>query len=317
LLDAALRLGGDAGDRRIAARLFDGKNRSQRSSHRKGSLPRAGVHSEWAAVGVLRAGWDPDDPWLTALYPDRSVQLEMQCRQELLWTGRWALEIRRDGQPVRAGGPWEEVCWVSDDDVDYLELEMAFEGGLSVQRHMLLAKEDGFLLLADAVLNQRPASLEYRGTLPLAEGVSFEPAEETREGYLRGRRRLALVLPLALAEWQADPRAGSLAQTERGVELSQQGQGRSLFAPLVFDLRPRRMTRRFTWRRLTIAEDLAVQPDDVAVGYRVMIGPEQWLIYRALTSKGNRTLLGHNLTTEMLVARFDRHGEVEPLVEIE
>jgi hypothetical protein len=32
---------------------------------------------------------------------------------------------------------------------------------------------------------------------------------------------------------------------------------------------------------------------------------------------GNRTLLGHNLVSEMLVARFDRDGEVETLLEIE
>ena len=31
----------------------------------------------------------------------------------------------------------------------------------------------------------------------------------------------------------------------------------------------------------------------------------------------NRTLLGHNLATEMLIARFDKKGEVEPLIEIE
>lgn len=90
-----------------------------------------------------------------------------------------------------------------------------------------------------------------------------------------------------------------------------------MFAPLCFDLRPGRMTCPFTWRKLAIAQSLEVQPDDVAVGYRVMIGREQWLLYRALASKGYRTLLGHNLVSEMLVARFDRSGEVEPLVEIE
>jgi hypothetical protein len=41
------------------------------------------------------------------------------------------------------------------------------------------------------------------------------------------------------------------------------------------------------------------------------------LIYRALASKGNRTLLGHNLLSETLVARFSNTGEVDPLVEIE
>ncbi len=48
-----------------------------------------------------------------------------------------------------------------------------------------------------------------------------------------------------------------------------------------------------------------------------MSGGHQWLIYRALASKGNRTLLGHNLVSETLVGRFRRDGEVESLVEIE
>ena len=77
------------------------------------------------------------------------------------------------------------------------------------------------------------------------------------------------------------------------------------------------MTRPVTWRRLTVAESLRVQPDEAAVGYRVMAAGEQWLLYRSLSELANRTLLGHNLSSEMLIARFDRGGEVEPLVEIE
>jgi hypothetical protein len=72
-----------------------------------------------------------------------------------------------------------------------------------------------------------------------------------------------------------------------------------------------------TWRQLTVAENREILPSDVAVGYRVMVGKEQWLIYRSLGKPGNRTVLGHNLVTELLIARFDRQGEVEPLLEIE
>ncbi|MEX0714781.1 MAG: hypothetical protein WD278_20765 [Pirellulales bacterium] len=60
-----------------------------------------------------------------------------------------------------------------------------------------------------------------------------------------------------------------------------------------------------------------VQPADPAVGYRVQVGRQQWLIYRSLAERGNRTVLGHNLISEFLVARFDRQGKVEPLLEIE
>jgi hypothetical protein len=227
------------------------------------------------------------------------------------------LEVRRDGEALQPASPWEEVCWVSDDDVDYLELEIELAGGLRVQRHFLLAREDRFVLLADAILGGAPARLEYRGVLPLCRGVSLEPAADSWEGFLAEGKPAALVLPLALPEWRAGPPVGSLTQSDDGLEVCQSAQGCSMFAPLFFDLKPRRMTRQPTWRQLTVAEEREVQPHDAVVGYRVMVGKQQWLIYRSLAEAGNRTLLGHNLSTEMLVARFRRDGEVEPLLEIE
>ena len=58
-------------------------------------------------------------------------------------------------------------------------------------------------------------------------------------------------------------------------------------------------------------------PDHVAAGFRVQVSGRQWLGYRSLCPRANRTLLGHNLSTEMLVGRFTKDGLVEPLVEIE
>ena len=162
---------------------------------------------------------------------------------------------------------------------------------------MLLAREDHFLILADGVVSDRPAKLEYCSTLPLAAQVSFRPATETHDGLLAQKKPLALVLPLALPEWRSDSRSGTLKQAQAGLELSQQTSARSLWAPLFFDLQPRRFSKPFTWRHLTVAENLLAQPADVAVGYRVTIGKDQWLLYRSLGPKGNRTLLGHNLVS--------------------
>ncbi len=159
--------------------------------------------------------------------------------------------------------------------------------------------------------------MEYESTLPLGPGVVFRGADESREGSLVGTKRRAVVLPPALPEWRADEQIGELAQTSCGLQQSQSADGRCLYAPLFLDLDRRRLTRRLTWRRLTVAESLEIQPPDVAAGYRVAIGDRQWLIYRSLAEKANRTLLGHNLSTEMLVARFEKSGEVEPLIEIE
>jgi hypothetical protein len=317
LFDAALRLGGNENDEQIAAMALPRRSKVTQRPHAEAGLPDPANHSEWAATGMLRTGWSPNDPRLTVAYPNQSVDVELETRKHVLCSGPWELEVRCHGRLQQPTSDWQEVCWTSDDDVDYLELEIELTGGLRVQRHVLLAREDRFLFLADAILGEQPADLDYRGCLPLSQGITFQPAGETREGYLGGRSRLALALPLALPEWRADDRVGSLTQTDRGLELCQRSRGRSMFGPLFFDLQPRRMGRSFTWRRLTVAENRQVQPDDASVGYRVMVGGRQWLIYRSLGPVGNRTLLGHNLTGELLVARFDRDGEVSTLLEIE
>ena len=124
-------------------------------------------------------------------------------------------------------------------------------------------------------------------------------------------------MPLALPEWRAEEHDGDLKMTAEGLELRQTTAGQRLFAPLFIDLDRRRFRRRMTWRRLTVAEWLKPVPAETAVGYRVAIGDRQWLIYRSLAASRNRTLLGHNLATESLIARFGKDGEVTSIVEIE
>ncbi len=214
-------------------------------------------------------------------------------------------------------GDWEEVCWVSDDDVDYLELEIPLEHGLTIQRQVCLARSDELLFLADAVIGQEKRSIHYRGGLPLVAGLGVQPAEKTRELELSGKKLRALAMPLAVGEWRVDRRGGELAASAQTLELKQQALGARLYAPLWIDLAARRRKKAFTWRELTVAEQLRIQPRDVAAGYRVQFGNKQWLVYRSLAERGNRTLLGHNLATEFLLARFARDGSVKPLIEIE
>jgi hypothetical protein len=85
----------------------------------------------------------------------------------------------------------------------------------------------------------------------------------------------------------------------------------------LIDLKRKRTGKPLTWRRLTVAEERRVQPADRAVGYRVQIGRKQWLVYRSLAPIANRTVLGKNLSSEFLVARFNQDGECDPILEIE
>lgn len=278
---------------------------------------RPSVHSEWAATAVLRPDASRSSPRLAVLYPGNSCRVELACGRDVLWSGSWALEVQLDGVAAVPTSDWSELCWVSDKDVDYLELEIELSEAVRVQRHILLSREDRFLLMADSVLASRRAEIAYRGTIPLCSGITFREACETRRGTLTGRKRRATALPLALRERLDESANGGLASTTAGLQLRQNAEGQALFAPLFFDLDRQRTIKPLTWRPLTVGQSWAVQPADVAVGYRVAIGKRQWLIYRSLTGPTYRSLLGHNLLSEMLVARFDRKGEVESLIEIE
>jgi hypothetical protein len=198
-----------------------------------------------------------------------------------------------------------------------LELETDWKGSWRLQRQILLAREDHFLWLADAVTGPEVESLDYRSVLPLTPGIEFRPEQETWDGYLTHHRRVARVLPLALPEWRAAAATGSLEAVPGGLLLRQQARARGLYAPLFIDLSPHRMKWPLTWRHLTVGEKLQIQKPDVAVGYRVQVGGDQWLFYRSLAAPASRTLLGQNVLHEFYAARFDTEGEADELLALD
>ncbi len=317
LLRAAVAMAGTAKDRALASPFLSPARHAKPKHDKSARRPRPATQSEWAATALLRSEWTPTSPRMAVVHAGCDVRFELGCGRDMLLCGTWALHVSRDGNQLAPKSDWEEICWVSDADIDYLELELELEGGVRVQRQIALAHDDRFLFLADAVLGDQPGKLAYHTCLPLAEGVEFSPAMESREGCLVGTKRRAMVFPLALAEWRTLWAAGELQATDSGLELTHEAKASRLYAPLFFDLDRHRFPRPFTWRRLTVAELLETQPDDVAVGYRMAIGKKQWLFYRSLDRVGNRTLLGHNLSTEALIAQFRSDGEVESLVEVE
>ena len=332
LLETVLQDGAEEIDRRLAAvalpQLSSGV--AAKAPKKTDSLPSASVHSEDGAIAILRRNWNRDAERVAVLFAGRTCELELVASGRVAASGTWQFEVAQQGQRLEPISDWESNCWHSDEDVDYLELEIELTGGVKLQRQIVLAREDRFLLLADAVMSPQCGNLEYRSVLPLAPQVEFRGAGESREGFLvqaRGEpaggkspasaRPLAQVLPLAMPEWRAQQSGGDLAGIPRGLELRQSAAAQRLYAPLFIDLDRGRFRRRMTWRQLTVAEWLTALPPEVAVGFRVAIGAEQWIIYRSLAPQSNRTLLGHNLATESLVARFGKDGEVTSIIEIE
>ncbi|HEX4147565.1 MAG TPA: hypothetical protein VHY20_01200, partial [Pirellulales bacterium] len=318
---AAVHYAGNAKTTRAATEMLTGeasKPRKSRLSERGKSLPSPATHSERSAFGLLRTDWSADSTRLAVGYSGRHIATELTCGRDIIWSGHCQPQIRFQGDVLQPTGDWEEVCWLSDKDVDYLEVDIALGPNVRLERHMLLAREDNFLFWADAILANEPGDIDYRLSLPLRPETSFEPAQETREGFLVGSKRRGLVLPLALPEWRIDPRVGSCESADDGLVLRQSAtNARGMFVPMFVDLNRARFDRKMTWRQLTVAENRQNQPPDLAVGYRVQVGREQWLMYRSLTSAVGRSLLSHHLLTQFLVGRFTPQGTVQVLVEIE
>ena len=317
LSQAALKLSGDPHDQMVASRLFSGWPGSAKRSSRK-SLPDASVCSEWAGIAVMRGGWGRGKTDLGVIFGEDSVFAGLSRGTQQIFTGPWKADVCVDGKRLAVQGRWSELCWFSDEDVVYLELEAPLGNGIVLQRQVLVARKEEFLLLGHVVLGKKPVEIDLEVSWPLHESMHLQPADETREVTISDRRKPRfLALPLSLPEWRAAPADGELTVTTSGLLLKQRGVASRLEVPLFIDLDPRQRTKPYTWRQLTVAEDLQVQPRDVATGYRVQIGRRQWMFYRSLAAKRIRTVLGQNLGCEYICGRFHTNGSVETLIEIE
>ena len=70
-------------------------------------------------------------------------------------------------------------------------------------------------------------------------------------------------------------------------------------------------------RQLAVGENRRNLAFNVAAGFRVQIGQEQWLIYRSLDRVIPRTVLGQNLLCEYHVSQFLPTGIAKPLIEVQ
>ncbi len=281
-----------------------------------------GYYSEPKQLALLRRSRRGPHDQLLLDFSGPDVLTELTAAGRILWTSRWDWQATIDGHPLVPTSSWREVCWHTDADVDYLEIEQPLVGGWNLQRQAVLGRKDRFLLLADALLGPRTADapeIRYASTFTLSDKVQFAPANETREGWLAsGRKRCATIVPLALPEWRAERGHSDFATgADNTLVLMQAAQGHALYAPLWIDLDPRRTRQPVTWRRLTVAENLQVMPRDVAVGYRVQIGHSHWLTYRTLAPRGNRTVLGQNYSADFVCSRLIPNGLTEGIIEIQ
>ena len=280
---------------------------------------------------------------------DSSVFLEVAVQSVPVLCGHWTFNIRLGKKLLQHAGEWTLLCEHTEKGCGYteIELKLADEDATHtyrLQRSVLLDKKNKVLLLLDTVLTDTESTdagrpnqsiLSYSSSLCVSSALSAKPSDEASEILFRPVTRPVAarqgasplnVFPLALPEWKESVQSGivhgNLTEKDGILTLHQETTGRSLVAPLFLDLNADRLNKpasrnKYTWRQLSVGENLQRVNEDQAVGYRVQIGKDQFLIYRSLTPLANRTLLGHNLTSDFCFARFDSETGVTPLIEID
>ena len=260
---------------------------------------------------------------------NQSVLLEVAVQKEPILFGLWTFDVRLGGKKLLPAGEWTTICEHSERSCDYLEIDLPLTEDYRLQRSLLLNHKDKVLLVSDTVLADEERitnkPLSYCGKFYVSPKLRAKTSAEAAEIEFRPASRHVApafrVLPLALPEWHTAKKtglvSGTLTETEGTLILRLESTGRALFAPLFFDLDAERLGKRYTWRQLSVGENLQRVPEDQAVGYRIQLGQEQFLLYRSLTPPVSRTLLGHNLIDDFCFARFDPKTGADPLIAVE
>lgn len=311
-----------------ACMTLSGVGQGERSKVRKNvnaaSLP-ALTHYSTAASGVcMQSDWRQKGSRIALDFSDTEICIEaLGPKGGPVLAGEWTVKVELSGQSQLRMDEWQELCWFSDDDVDYIELEAQFGRHAKVQRQLVLFRQARLLLLADTLLGERNGDWSIRANLPLAANNKFEIAKKSTEGFIEtanGGRCLAL--PLHLPEWRrqqalADDGAGFKTDGEDLV-VSAVSKTDRIFMPTLISLCNSHAKQPFTWRHLTVGDELRIVEPNEAKAFRIQIGPEQWVVYRSLGPALRRTALGMHTMADFYAGSFDMDdGEVDTLVEVE
>ena len=293
-----------------------------------------------------------------AVWSDQSMTVELNLAGQTIWSGNWDVAVRIDDRTLLPTDTWATTCEAVEEGGYYLEIELPLTENMRLQRHFLLCQKEKLLLLADSILPQyednieenieylgfddAQYAIEYESQLPLAPGIGIKSNAEMTELLLTvpnaGNATASnvgkniRVFPLALPEWKAACESGAekpagcvsgeLGFAEIGdrqrLILRQNACGRAMFAPMLFDLDAKHTKQSYTWRQLTVGENLERVTRDRAVAFRLQIDKMHVLLYRSLTSALNRTFFGHNLVGDFFAGRFDaKTGKVDVILETE
>jgi hypothetical protein len=288
------------------------------------SLPETIHHCEQAKLIVMMCEWDVCAGKMNIDYSGENVRLELLGKKQPVVFGDLESSIEIDGNDQRPIGPWVSTCEFTDDDVHFVELEQSWTGGVILQRQFMTIRDDRAVMVADSVVprDESPTTgnrvIRHASRFPVAYQTNVDFEQETRELFLGHKRNESLVIPLAANEWRVGMTDATLRLTDdHHLLLSANGKDR-LCNPLWFDFQKSRFKRNRTWRQLTVADELRVVGREEAVGFRIQLGSEQWLLYRSLQGSRCRSVMSKHLIADFFAGRFYMNdGSVEEIVSVD
>src|SRR5690348_4886549 len=132
-------------------------------STRKGS---ANAESRSQAVMVGDTTDKPDQ--ISTEYGSAAPRIELQALGQVLLGGPWEISVRIAGRELALEPEWSCVCWHSDGDGDYLELQQRIDD-VRIERQVFLSRGGHLAMLAD-VIAEAPAGAG--GSPPTIEYIS-------------------------------------------------------------------------------------------------------------------------------------------------
>ena len=319
LRELAVTLVGETSDKRLLC-TRQPNSASRVRTYSKYALPEMSFQSDWSECAVARSSWDLGTTGIYVIYSE-SIQIEMEGANGLIISSlgepRVSLEGEAESSILNRISDWSCTSWFNDHEAVYMEFESRFSNDVTVQRQLVMAKDEAVILTADAVISDSDHTLSYSCEVELSDRLQMFEAEEHSEGFVVGLEPEVLVLPMGLDEWRGSDLKGSLRKSDKGFVHSIRSQDGALYAPLLFCLSRDAGTEPYTWRQLSVAEGLSRTPDSIAVGYRAQFNESQWLIYRSLAPPASRSILGQNTTAEFIFGAVDDKGEFHQYVGVE
>ena len=330
LFRAASELAGS--DFKVAELAFAWDSRTLRSGRKKSKSkkpaskaraqrrrkPKPSSQSDWAYLACLRSDWAAECDSIVVDHSGPLPHIDMTVLGRELFKGRWDLQIQVDGEPVQIGKDWSAVCWNSDSDGDYLELQQTLAGSGRVERQIWLSRSSRFAMFADSLTGFCGSRVEYTARLPLADSLDAQSDGVDRETRLKTGPALTRVFPLFLPQDRVYSTPGGCGVFGGDLVIKHVASGKGFYAPVVLDWHPHRRRKAVQWRQLTVTEDGRILPGDATAGFRVKLGEHHLLSYRKLQDTTEpHTVLGFQTFDETVLGHFDKDGDVTPLLLVE